>query len=202
MPTTSLPAGPPSIEAICCSSVGCSPSRGWRRAIDVLPDHLSLVVCGRPVHPEYFRLLTKRARGKDVRFVTDADDKELRELYRHAWATVHPYVYRDCFDEVHQQSGMMGLAALESMSCGTPAIVSDVGALPEFVDDGVTGFVTTSQSELERAINSPYAERGRSIRMGLEANRRVVERLSIGRQAEDVARLYSEGIENWRHIPS
>lgn len=175
------------------------PRKGVERVIDILPDHISLVVCGRPSHPEYFRLLTRRARGKDVEFVTDADDEELRRLYRHAWATVHPAVYQDCFGRLHQQSAMMGLTALESMSCATPVIVSDVGALPEFVDHGVTGIVTSSQAELEKAVHTLFAERGKSVRMGLEARRRMVEKWSVGRQAEDVARVYAEIIEIGRH---
>jgi len=34
-----------------------------------------------------------------------------------------------------------GLAALEAMACGVPAIVSDAGGLPELVEDGRGGFV-------------------------------------------------------------
>jgi glycosyltransferase involved in cell wall biosynthesis len=34
-----------------------------------------------------------------------------------------------------------GMAAVEAMACATPVVVSDNGALPELVADGVTGFV-------------------------------------------------------------
>jgi len=178
------------------------PQAGVDRVIDVLPDHMSLVVCGRAGHTDYVRRLTRRARGKAVEFVTDADDEELRRLYRHAWATVHPAVYRDCFGDVHQQPGLMGLTVLESMACATPAIVSDVGALPELVDHGVTGVVTSSLEELEKALHSVYAERGRSIRMGLEARRRVVERFSVERQAAAIGGIYTRAVAHRRSVRS
>jgi L-malate glycosyltransferase len=38
-------------------------------------------------------------------------------------------------------SESFGLAALEAMACGAPVVASDVGGLPELVEDGVTGFL-------------------------------------------------------------
>jgi glycosyltransferase involved in cell wall biosynthesis len=39
------------------------------------------------------------------------------------------------------QSESFGLAALEAMACGVPAIASRAGGLPEVIDDGVCGIL-------------------------------------------------------------
>ncbi|TFD95760.1 glycosyltransferase [Jeotgalibacillus sp. R-1-5s-1] len=45
-----------------------------------------------------------------------------------------------------EDSESFGVAAVESMACGVPVVVSDVGGLPEVVKDGETGYVVQKQS--------------------------------------------------------
>ena len=41
---------------------------------------------------------------------------------------------------------------IEAMACGTPVVAWRCGAVPEIVDDGVTGFIVTSEDEAVSAI--------------------------------------------------
>ena len=45
-----------------------------------------------------------------------------------------------------------GLVLIEAMACGTPVIAWNCGAIPEIIDDGVTGFVVDSNEEALAAI--------------------------------------------------
>ncbi len=151
------------------------PHKGIDRLISALPPELPLTVCGRPYHEPYFQLLRSLAEGKQVEFVTDADDATIRRLYARAWANVLPSVYRDCYGHAHLAPELMGLTLLEAMACGTPAICSRVAAMPEFIRDGETGFVFDTPEDLAGQLRTLAADPARVEAMGRKA-REVVER--------------------------
>ncbi len=150
------------------------PHKGIDRLITALPPGLPLTVCGRPYHPEYFEVLKGLSAGKDVTFITDADDDATLELYRRAWVNVLPSVYRDYYGQTHLAPELMGFTLLEAMACGTPAICSNVAGMPEYVIDGVTGYVfddlPTLTDRLTRLATDPgLVERlGRQARLAVE----------------------------------
>jgi glycosyltransferase involved in cell wall biosynthesis len=152
------------------------PHKGIDRLLCALPREVPCVVAGRAYDDGYARYVRAIAAGRDVTFVEDADDFTLRDLYRRAWATVLPSVHRDAWGSVYRAPELMGLTALESMSCGTPAIVSSTAALPEFVHDGSTGFVFEGLAELaERALalskgDLDSDELGRNARASVESD--------------------------------
>jgi glycosyltransferase involved in cell wall biosynthesis len=147
------------------------------RAID--PD-VTLEIIGRPYNPEYFQLLQELAAGKDVRFVTDASDEDLHRAYREAAVTVLPSVYLDVYGTRHAVPELLGLVLLESMACGTPTICTDVGGMPEFVEDGVTGFVVppNDPDALRERINHLVRNPEIVAQMGQRGRERVLERFT------------------------
>jgi N-acetyl-alpha-D-glucosaminyl L-malate synthase BshA len=68
-----------------------------------------------------------------------------------------------------------GLAALEGMACGVPAVCSEVGGLPEVIRDGVDGFlvaahdVKTMAARALEIVTNPE----RRKQMGLAARERA-----------------------------
>ena len=150
------------------------PHKGIEHLIEAMPPELPLTVCGRPYHAEYFGRLQAAAAGKRVEFVTDADDATILDLYRRAWVNVLPSVYRDCYDYNHTAPELMGFTLLEAMACGTPAICSRVGGMPEYVRDGETGFIFDTKPQLTAQLRLLAGDPGLADRMG-ERARRVIE---------------------------
>jgi glycosyltransferase involved in cell wall biosynthesis len=150
------------------------PHKGIDQLIAALPPALRLTICGRPYDPSYHAHLRSCAAGKQVEFLTEADDATILALYRRALVTVLPSVYRDCFGNTHSAPELMGFTLLESMACGTPAICSRVGGMPEYVRDGETGFVFDTPAELTARLELLAADPSRADRMGRRA-RQVIE---------------------------
>jgi glycosyltransferase involved in cell wall biosynthesis len=117
------------------------PHKGINYLIDAIDDSAELFIVGRAYDPDYLVALRQMATGKRVRFVTDALDADLVDLYSSAMVTVLPSVPVDMYGRPYQASELLGLVLLESMACGTPVVCTDVGGMPEVVEHGRTGLV-------------------------------------------------------------
>lgn len=96
---------------------------------------LPLVVVGNG--PELDRL--RRRTGAAARFVGRVDDAELRDLYRGAACFVQPGIED------------FGIAAVESLACGTPVVARARGGVLDIVDDGEHGVLYSCPQHEERA---------------------------------------------------
>lgn len=171
------------------------PHKGIDQLIAALPRDLPLTVCGRPYSPPYFEKLQHDAAGKDVRFVTDADDAAILDLYRRAWVTVLPSVYHDCYGNTYVAPELMGFTLLESMACGTPAICSRVGAMPEFIRHGETGYVFDTLGELTGMLRRLAGDPGLVERMGRRARQVVEQEFDLKVVGARMAAIYREVLD-------
>jgi glycosyltransferase involved in cell wall biosynthesis len=127
-----------------------------------------------PREREYWaREVEPRLAGTEV--VVDAPAPGRRiELVSRAAALVFPIQWSEPF----------GLVQTEAMACGTPVVGLARGAVPEIVDDGVTGFVCEDLDEMAAAVERLGA-------LSPDACRRHVEdRFSAARMVERYERLF------------
>ncbi|MFE9173982.1 glycogen synthase [Streptomyces kebangsaanensis] len=107
------------------------------------------------------------------------------QLLTHAAVFVCPSVYEP-----------LGIVNLEAMACGTPVVASEVGGIPEVVEDGRTGVLVPVDDDFEtglaRALDSVLADAGAARRMGDAGRRRAVEEFGWDAVARRTVRLYEE----------
>ncbi len=118
-----------------------------------------------------------------VTFLDSLSTEELVRQYNRAQLLVSPSLYEG-----------FGLPAAEALACGTPVVATTAGALREIVDDGVSGRLVppADVQALAEAIETLLEDPERCRAMGEAGARRVRERFSWRRTAEEIAALYEE----------
>ena len=95
--------------------------------------------------------------GERVRYVGPVNDVQKNALLGEAAALLMPILWDEPF----------GIVMAEALACGTPVLGLRRGAVPEVVDDGITGFVRDTLDELvEAAADLPAINRAACRRAG------------------------------------
>jgi hypothetical protein len=103
--------------------------RAWASVLIEHPESVLLIAGDGSQRQSLEDLAARHLPAGSFRFLGRVSDDELVEIYRAADCSVAPSVALEGF----------GLITLESAACGTPAVVSDTGGLP----DGVVGLDPT-----------------------------------------------------------
>jgi glycosyltransferase involved in cell wall biosynthesis len=114
-----------------------------------------------------------------VEFIGEIDETQKTEFLANAFAYLFPIDWPEPF----------GLTMIEAMACGTPTIAFRCGSVPEIIEDGVTGFVVTSEEEALMAIRHV----GRISRARCRAA--FERRFTACRMARDYVNIYQALIE-------
>jgi glycosyltransferase involved in cell wall biosynthesis len=156
------------------------PHKGINDLINALPDDLSLEIIGQPGDSRFLADLRKLAESKKVRFRHDCDDDALVEAYRRAMCVVLPSVYRGMYGDETRVPELLGQTLLEGMSCGAPAICTNVASMPEVVENGVNGFVVppNDPAALGQAIRWLADHSCEATDMGRAGRRRVLDKFT------------------------
>jgi len=155
-----------------------SPEKRLDRAIEIagrvgLP--LKIAAKVDKVDRDYFEsVIDPLLRRPGIEFLGEISDSDKAEFLGNAAALLFPIDWPEPF----------GLAMIEAMSCGTPVIAWDNGAVREIVEDGVTGFIVTSIAQAVRALREVARIDRRRVRQRFEA------RFTAERMAQDYLRLY------------
>jgi len=82
-------------------------------------------------------------------------------------------------------------ALREVMAMGKPAIVSDMGMLPELVEDGKTGYVVKLEAiDLAGKMETILIDEQRRMTFGANAKKAALEQWNYDRQAKKMAEFY------------
>jgi L-malate glycosyltransferase len=86
-----------------------------------------------------------------------------------------------------------GVAVVEASSCEKPVVVSDVGGLPEVVDDGITGLVVPVKNyqKAADAIERLILDNDLALRLGKNGRKRVIALYNLKNNVSTTLNIYN-----------
>ncbi len=113
-------------------------------------------------------------------------DEDKYEIINKSNIFVHPTL-NECFP----------LVLLEAMQSGLPVVSTYEGAIPEIIDDGITGFIVEKQNpqqiaeKLEILINNPELRK----KMGEAGRKKFLENYTIDKFEENLVNVFNQILE-------
>lgn len=112
----------------------------------------------------------------NVEYVGEVTERQKSEFLRKALGVLFPITWREPF----------GLVMIEAMACGTPVIAFRKGAVPEVIDEGVSGFVVHTAAEALAAIPRLAELDRKAVRAAFD------RRFTAGHMADGYLEIYEE----------
>jgi alpha-maltose-1-phosphate synthase len=161
------------------------------------PDAQLVLCAGSPDTPELGQATAAQiaalqdSRGGVVWIQDMLPREDVVQLLTHATVFACPSVYEP-----------LGIVNLEAMACGTPVVASDVGGIPEVVDDGTTGILVhydesrpdAFEDGLADGLNRLLADPDAAAAMGRAGRDRVVAEFGWAEVAAATTAVYERAL--------
>jgi len=134
---------------------------------------IKLLLAG-PYNKYYKEFIEPLVDGKTVEYVGRVSGSNRDQLLGEAKALLYPIRYPEPF----------GLVMVEAMMCGTPVAAINFGAVPEIIDNNITGCFTESEAEFPEIVL-----RAMNLNRKL-VHERALERFSAKRMALEYLEVY------------
>jgi glycosyltransferase involved in cell wall biosynthesis len=140
---------------------------------------LRIILAG-PDDAYYQQTVSPLVDGKSVQFIGYVGETERSRLLGGARALLYPIRYQEPF----------GLVLAEAMMCGTPIAAMRMGAVPEIVDEEVTGCSTADRGQFGNTVVRAMALDRTRVR------RTAIARFSADRMVREYADLYARLVKS------
>jgi glycosyltransferase involved in cell wall biosynthesis len=142
---------------------------------------MPLILAG-PAEETFDDRIAPHIDGEQIKYVGRVDAEERNRLLSGAAALLYPLLYPEPF----------GLVAIEAMACGTPVLAVGIGAVPELVEPGLTGYLAPSWDGLPDLVPRALELDRRAIR------NRAVDRFDYRNMVDRHEELYQRLVEGGR----
>ena len=151
--------------------------------------HLN-ITGGGPEKENLERLIKQLKLEKNVSFIGQIPNKEIERYYKISNILIVPSICEEVFP----------LVGIEAMSAGRPVIGTRVGGIPEWLDDGKTGFLVDpgNSAQIAEKVIQLFSNRKLMDKMG-ENGRKKAEQLDIKNHIKEIEIVYQEVIDKYKN---
>ena len=165
------------------------------KALNELTDNnknIKLIIAGDGEYLEEARLLVNRLNlESSVIFAGFVRNEDTVQYYNASDIFIFPTLRLESF----------GIVIAEAMACGKPVIASDVGCIPDVIDNGINGILIPigDFKELARQINLLLDDPQYSTMLTQNARRKALERFGLDRMIDETIKVFESVIklERW-----
>lgn len=156
----------------------------WRRLPSVVP----LVIAGDGPLRQHLEAEVAKAELHHVHFAGRMGREEVYSAMKKSAFLVVPSVWHEPF----------GLIVAEAFACGTPVLGARVGAIPEMLDDQITGlhFAPNDPDDLASKVAWAWALQPELAAMGRAARRVYEDRYTANHNYRQLMNVYDSAIES------
>lgn len=148
--------------------------------------NLRLIIVGDGSRKEkYVRLASKLNLSKKIDFVGRVKYKDVPIWLNKFDIFCAPSVF---------ESESFGVAVVEALACELPVVVSDVGGLPEVVDDEITGYVVPKENsdKLANRLYELVVNKEKRTSMGKNGRKKVLKLYDWEKNVDNMLSIYKE----------
>jgi len=161
------------------------------KAYENLPNHCAIIM-GNDETEEGKRLkkYVKKSKLNNIKFIGYRSGEALEEIIKNSRFTMIPSIWYDNLPNT----------ALESFQYSKPVIASDIGSLPELINDGVNGYLFRpgNADDLSKKIRS--LDDDETVRkMGAESSTRLKDIFSSQKHYESLIKLFDNILSNTKY---
>jgi len=91
--------------------------------------------------------------------------------------------------------GKCGFKAIQFMACGVPVVAAAVGVNTEIIQDGVNGFLASTDEEWDEKVGRLLADGALRQRLGAAGRKTIEERYSLAVNGPKLASLLRDAVD-------
>jgi len=95
-----------------------------------------------PAEHAYFESMVAPLLGAGIDYLGEVSSQDKLALLADATCLLNPIQWNEPF----------GIVMIEALACGTPVVATPLGSAPDLINDGVTGFLRSTEPELAEAL--------------------------------------------------